>query len=305
MDKREFKKNFTGVGDVEFKIAATRAELLGAFALIYREYLLRGYILPQHYRAGLRITLFNLHPETIVFIAMRDGAIVATCSLIPDSILGLPMDMAYKLEGDSLREQKRKLCEGAYLSIDNELFGSKMFSLFNVAKLDFLLSLFKMVFQYAVRYSEYDDLCIVTDPKYAIFQFLPFDTFGGVKCYGYDRVWLKRKAAVLKRFDIRQVRMSLNGSGFAFAKRMALDRLLVKDELPPEVFKRSERLSHEDLRFFFFEKSDLLGSVQGEARKMIWAWYGLGEKDLEAWPEAPAGDPPLPTDRRRGGRRDG
>jgi len=51
MSRFSIKKNFSNIGKVEYKMATSRVELEGAASLIYREYLLRGFILPENYKS--------------------------------------------------------------------------------------------------------------------------------------------------------------------------------------------------------------------------------------------------------------
>jgi len=274
------KKTFPEIGEIEYKVASSRKELEGAFALIYKEYLLRGFILPEYYKSGLRITPHNILPGTTVFVALKDKEVVATNTIIPDTPLGLPLDMGYKEEADTLRRARRKICEGAYLAIKTELFGRGYFSMFNFKKLDFIFTLFKLMFQYALLHAQFDDLCIVTNPKYLMFKFLPFEVMGEVKYYGYDRITVNKKAAVLKRLDLRKMRKYINQPYKVIGKRLVLYKMFLADRIPERIYTQRFQFSLEDLRYFFVEKSDILEKAKQWQKEYIRSAYGLTQKEF-------------------------
>lgn len=266
MAKYSIKKNFSGIGEIEYKVASSRKELEGAFALIYKEYLLRSFILPRYYKSGLRIIPQNILPGTTVFVALKKKEVVATSTIIPDSVFGLPLDMGYKEEADGLRKSRRKICEGACLAIKTELFGRGYFSMFNFRKLDFIFTLFKLMFQYALFYSRFDDLCIVTNPRYMIFKFLPFEVIGDVKYYGYDRIAINKKIAVFKRLDLRKMRKYITQPYKIFGKRLVLYKIFLGNRIPQDIFKQRVKFSRRDLDYFFKEKSDILRNLKNAAQ---------------------------------------
>lgn len=279
MAKQSIKKVFPEIGKIEYKVASSREELEQSMALVYREYMVRGFILPKYYKSGLRITPHHMTPGAVTFIALKYGKVVATLTLIPDSPLGLPFDMGYETEADDLRKSGRKICEVGYLAIDSGLFGRGLFSMFNFKKIDFMFTLFKVLFQYAIFYAKMDDMCIVTNPKYMIFKFLPFQIMGKVKYYGYDRIAVKKKAAVFKRMDLRKMREHLNkhqGLGI----RQSLYKMFLSNRLPEETFQDIYCLNAKDLRYFFAEKSDILKSLKYKEAAYISDAYKLSKREL-------------------------
>ncbi|MCX5666690.1 MAG: hypothetical protein NTY34_00020 [Candidatus Omnitrophica bacterium] len=272
------KKTFPEIGEIEYKIVSSRDELEQSMALVYREYLMRGFILPKYYKSGLRITTHHITPGTAAFIALKDKKVVATIILMPDSPLGLPLDMGYKNEADKLRKDRRKICEVGYLSIDSGLFGRGLFSMFNFKKLDFMFTLFKMVFQYAIFHEKFDNMCIVTNPKYMIFKFLPFKAISDVKYYGYDRIVVKKKAAVFKSMDLDHMRKNLEDPHKIAGLRLSVYKIFLGSRIPQDAFKEKYLFSPEDLRYFFVEKSDILKGLKGVEKEHIMAHYKLTEE---------------------------
>lgn len=267
------KKTFANVGEIEYKLASTREEMEGALALVYKEYLIRGFILPKFYRSGLRLTLHNVVPGATVFIALKAKEIVGAVTLFPDSPLGLPMDEKYKEEADVLRRQGRKICEVGQLATKSGLFGPGLFSMFNFKKLDFVFSLFKMVFQYALSTKKFDDICIVVNPKALLFKFLLFEEMGEVKYYGFDRISINPKPAIAKRLDLRRVLEKAK-------KKQGLYKIFLGEILPEEVFQHSFHFTTADLKDFFVKKTDIFKKATEKELGFIASSYGLSKEAL-------------------------
>lgn len=183
------------------------------------------------------------------------------------------MDMAYKKEADKLRKAGRRISEAGCLAIKSELFGRGFFSMFNFSKLEFFFTLFKFLFQYAHYVAKLDDICIVTNPGYMIFRFLPFEHLGKVKYYGYDRVAVKRKAAVLKRLDLRKV------EGFG-VKKIALRKIFLENKIPAKTLESKLKFSQKELRYFFVEKSGILKGLKERQKEFVRRSFGLNKKVL-------------------------
>lgn len=267
------KKKISQLGEVEYKVVSCRKELEDAMALVYREYLRRGFILPKYYRSGLRITLHNATPGTTTFVAIKDKEVIGTVTLFPDSPLGLPMDEKYKEDLQGLRRQRRKICEVGQLATKSGLLGKGLFSMFNFRKLDFVFSLFKMVFQYALYYEKFDDLCIVVNPKALLFKFLPFDEIGEVKYYGFDHISINPKPAVAKKMDLRMIEERGR-------KRLGLYKIFIGRKLPLELFKDSYRFRASDLKYFFIKKSDVFRNATEKELGFIASSYGFPKEAL-------------------------
>jgi len=273
MNEKIIKKKIPEIGELEYKIVSTREEFEGAVELVYKEYLMRGFILPKYYKSDLRITLHHAHPDTATFVVLKNKRVLATATVIPDSPLGLPMDMGYKNETDKLRRAGRRICEAGYLAIESELFGRGLFSMFNFKKIDFMFSLFKLEFYYALSFQRFDDICIVTNPKYMIFKFLPFEIIGKVKYYGYDRASVKKKAAVAKKLDLHETEERMK-------VRIGLYKLFFNSAVPKDIFRNKYKFSREDLHYFFVEKSDVFRELNKKEKEFICSCYGLTDEEF-------------------------
>lgn len=269
------KKSFSDIGTICYKAASTKEEYEQALNLVYQEYLRRGYILKKYYKSELRLSIQNALQDTAIFIGVKDGEVVCSVTLMPDSPLGLPMDVKYQKEADDLRRKGRKVCEVGQLAMRSDMFGRRLFSMFNFNKLSFMFTLFKMAFQYAYFQHKMHDLLIVTNPQLMIFQFLPFEDIGPVKYYGYDRIAVKKKAAVAKRLDLTRV-------DDVAIKRMALKKMYLDDRIPAEIFENRFRMSKEDFYDLFCDKSHLFNEASGAQKKYLIEYYNLTEADINS-----------------------
>ena len=269
------KKDIFGIGTIEYKFVSSKDELEQACCLMYEEYERRGLILAKHYKTPCRVSLYHALPGTKVIIALKDGKVVGTTAIIPDSDLRLPMDTGYKEESEQIRKTGRKFFEIGYLAISSALFPRGIFSLFNFSKLEFMFGLFKFVFQYPLYEAKYDDICIVTDPKLMVFKFIPFKQIGPVKHYGFDYSSIKKKLAVLKILDLHQLEADMG------IKRIALRKLALDNKIPKSVLQNSYLMTLEDLRYFFVIKSDVLQKASVKEREYIRLCYGLSVEDFK------------------------
>ena len=266
-------KNFPDFGEVQYRIASSREEVERAYALVYDEYLKWGFILPEYYKSPMRMTIYNILPESVTCIAMQNDKALATVSIMPDSPLGMPMDDVYKEDVDKIRQAQRGICEVGQLAIKTELFGFKFFSMFNFNKLDFIFTLFRLCFQYVLHCGKFDDICIVTNPKYMIFKFLPFEVIGELKYYGYDRMSVKKKPAVPKRLDVKDSARWLD-------EKPGLKKMLIGEEIPREIFEHRFKFTPQDLHYFAVEKSDILKNAEPWQKEFIRKSYGLSEEEF-------------------------
>lgn len=100
-----------------FRIAASPSERLAAFRLAYDKYVAKGMLRPNPYR--LRVTEFHLLETTAVFVAVRDGHVIGTATLIRDGALGLPMDDVHWETTSAARRRGITVGEASGLAIHN------------------------------------------------------------------------------------------------------------------------------------------------------------------------------------------
>ena len=164
------------LGDIDrpaIKSAENRDEFSQAFGLVYKEYLSSGYI-PEPKTTEILYNIYHLLPETTVFIAKSYLTVVSTLTQIFDSdLFGLPMDLLYRKELDSLREKDRKIAEITGLATQKSFRWKNIF-----------MYLCKAMLWHA-RYHGVNDLCITVNPKHVRFykNIFLFEQFGPEKHY--------------------------------------------------------------------------------------------------------------------------
>lgn len=110
---------------VVFKLAETREELEGAFALLHDSYVDVGLMKPDP--SGLRVTSYHAIPSSVTLIGKAGAEVVATLTIIADSKLGLPSDQFVDLS--KLRQGGNRLAEISALAIKKEYKGKLLFHL--------------------------------------------------------------------------------------------------------------------------------------------------------------------------------
>lgn len=155
------------------KIAENIDEHRQAFSLVYQEYAQSGYI-PNPKPHGEVFSVFNLFPETAVFVVKSYLTVISTLTQFYDSeLFGLPMDSIYHEELKDLRTDRRRIVEIGALATQCDYRWQNLF-----------MFLCQIMYWYA-RYKGADDLCITVNPKHVRFYktiFL-FEEFGPEKAY--------------------------------------------------------------------------------------------------------------------------
>jgi hypothetical protein len=156
---------------VTVKQAETQEELEAAYRLVHQSYVEAGYMDPHP--SGLRVRAFEVLPQTATFIAVENGEVIGTISLIVDSPLGLPMEESYREEVNALRAQGRKIAEVSSLAVAK---GSRNLGIF--------VRLCKYMTLFAISVGV-EDLCIAISPEHAPFfkEVYLFETMGEVRSY--------------------------------------------------------------------------------------------------------------------------
>lgn len=153
-------------------IASTVGEYIQAAALVHDSYVARGIM--QSHGSGVRMTHYLALPSTTVFVAVVQGQVVGTVSLVVDSGSGLPMEKIYGKEVQAIRVQGRVVAEVGALSLSPA---------HRRVGLTFLL--YKALYQCAAKLLGVDDLVIAVHPKAEdIYRAnLLFERLGPVKNY--------------------------------------------------------------------------------------------------------------------------
>jgi hypothetical protein len=98
-------------------IANTKAFREAAFRLVYDVYTSKGYALKVRPESAMLCTIQFMHPETIIFLVLKGEEPVGTATVVPDSPLGLAVDLIFPEPLASLRKEGRRLCEVSSLAV--------------------------------------------------------------------------------------------------------------------------------------------------------------------------------------------
>ena len=159
--------------DLQYRIAASHEDRAAAFRLAYSSYLRAGLTEPNWH--GMRVTPYHLLPTTEVFVAVCDGEIISTVSLMLDGELGLPMESVYEQEIARRRRQGLRMGELSCLA-DRRGDPKRCFSVY--------VRLCRLAVQYA-RHRGLHELVVAVHPRHLRFyqRFMAFTPIGDKKAY--------------------------------------------------------------------------------------------------------------------------
>ncbi len=98
---------------LQFRVAETHDELAAAYRILHDAYVAMGYMAPDP--SGMRITAWHALPTTTTLIALRDGEVVGTVSVIENGVLGLPLDRIF--DTTAIKQWHRRVVEISALAI--------------------------------------------------------------------------------------------------------------------------------------------------------------------------------------------
>lgn len=98
-----------------FRTAKNWSDRHAAFELIYQSYLLRGQAAPN--RIGMRVTPYQIHSNSQIFVGTHAGRVAATVTLVRDGALGLPMEQMFGQEVEQLRRADGEVAEASCLVV--------------------------------------------------------------------------------------------------------------------------------------------------------------------------------------------
>jgi hypothetical protein len=232
-----------------FKIAQEKDEFETACRLVHDQYVRRGYMTPNE--SGLRLSIWHALPEATTFIGKKDGQLVNTVTLFPDSPLGLPMDAAYKKELDQLRNKGRKIAEVGALATHPAI---------QFEDQTVLMHGNKILHTYSRDHLGVDDLVIAINPRHEWLysHILLFEKIGDVTSYDY----VKKAPAVAYRINLQSAAENYRAVYDRKAPENNLYRFFFTDnsacvELPD----RNATVcfwDEEKIKYFFEEKTQLL-----------------------------------------------
>jgi hypothetical protein len=216
--------------DVTIGPVRSRADLEGAFRLLYKNYLRCGYC--ESSETGMLVPAFALLPETVTFVAKHLDEVVSTVSLIPDSPFRFPIDEIFSPELDRLRTAGRRLAEVGMLADRRE---------FSPRRLGHLLKLYRLIIRYSQQRLDMQDLCFAVHPHHAAF----YEKYFLAKPQGETRYFpeVKNNPAVfmlmrLEEFLPEQVRNE------------RIRKFFFEETISPEAFDDPYRMTEQDVADF-------------------------------------------------------
>lgn len=137
---------------LKFKVAETQEELEQAFAILHDAYVRDGLMKPHP--SGLRVTKFHSLPSTTTLIAVENGTVVGTVSLVRRNSFGLPLESIFSI--DHLTNGNR-VAEVSSLAIKNGMQRQRGRLLF---------PLLKFMYHYSTEYFGVSHFVIAVNPKW-------------------------------------------------------------------------------------------------------------------------------------------
>ncbi|MBW2568347.1 MAG: hypothetical protein JRD93_18225 [Deltaproteobacteria bacterium] len=228
-------------------VAQTHDELKQAFSLVYKEYLRAGYV-KKAVPSKMLVNIYNLLPETVVWIVKSNHTVVSTLTEIFDSPLGLPIDEVYEKELDELRSEERRIVEISALAIHKKHRWQNAY-----------MPLFRGMLQHALS-RRATDLCVAVNPKHKSFykNILLFEDIGGKK--NYPKV---SAPSVALRLDLTTAEKKLeqiygrmkpesNLHEYFFQKNA------IEDSPVEEFFQKKKEMDSNVIQYFFVKKNKIL-----------------------------------------------
>ncbi len=139
-----------------FKIARSQAELSDAYRILHDSYVELGYAVTQ--ASGMRIVKYFALPSTTTLIALFDGKVVGTISIIRRGSFGLPADSVFDVS--EFVNRNEVIAEISSLAIASD-FRQKRGALF--------LPLLKYFWEYTERFMTLDSIVISVSPSMSDF----------------------------------------------------------------------------------------------------------------------------------------
>jgi len=137
---------------VVFKLAETRPERDAAFRVLHDAYVNQGLIEPRPGR--LYVPPFSLLPDSTILVAVVEGAVRGTLTLVEDSALGLPMEALYREEVERVRHRGRRLAEVSATAVSGGEKGRGL-----------ALMLYALLFRWSYLHRDIDDLLVAVHPR--------------------------------------------------------------------------------------------------------------------------------------------
>lgn len=249
------------------RIAQTQEELSEAYRILQESYEEMGYAQPT--QSGMRITKYYSLPTTTTFIALWDGVVIGTMSIIQQSTMGLPAESSFNLK--DLQKNGSRVAEISSLAIHKN---------FRHQRGKVFLPLCKFLHDYSRDHLKLDYSVITVNPAwvdfyegYLLFRRLPtkkvekYDFANGAPAVGLYIDW--------NQFDENYQNVYGNKpaekNAFLFFKSKDLKGL----QFPDRKFQVSQDpvLSPEMMDYFFRQQSTIFNQLSEKEIQALWSAY--------------------------------
>ncbi len=268
-------------GMVTYKIATEREEIERSFELVWDSYVKVGLQPPDS--EPIRFTKYHLLPTTKIFIAIhrpelleekpdyerlkQPGEIVGTLTLVPDSLIGLPMEEVCSCEVTRLRQIGSKAAEVVALAVKPEF-----------RRLNVMMYLYQLMFEYAKLTQVSDLTCSVTKRHISFYRStLLFQPMSDLRAYsaanGLD---VQCHRLNLDRFHKTLLQEHL-------AKMFDADLYTFFFTANPEVGRQmgmGEPWNEEMLRYFLAERTRFIEKLDAKTLKVLRQLYAQRNKNF-------------------------
>lgn len=251
---------------ITFKIADTKEELEQSFRLLHDMYVRERFIEPHP--SGMRISLYNAAPFTVVMVGKKENEVVLTTTLYVDSFLGIPAENTFREEIGLLRAQGRYIAEVGSLAARTDIRNTDQ---------TIQLYLQKMILLYALNYLKLDDMVITAVKKHQLY----YRYIHLLDSIGEPRHYENANNTVVTplRQNLENIEQRYRKAYHYLPPEKKLDRFLFEEDstcisLPEE--KAPVRVWDTQLAEYFFCKStDIFADRESKKVSRIRSYYHL------------------------------
>lgn len=251
----------------EFRVARTKEELELCYGIVHREWERIGYVrggYPQRY------SVYNALPTTTTFVGVTKpgGEVFMTATLIPDSAIGMPIDVVFKDKLAEYRAAGKKIAEVSMLAFDSFADSTESKEI-EGKRLTFLVQMFRLILSYARR-KGVELFCVKVHTRHAaLYEKLMFDDFGEI-----------RMMPLLSDMPVRGKILDI-AKATHFCEEPEHASLFVcssffgssTDEPLSAGFSEKYRFTEQDLMYFFVEKRSIFQEISLEELAVIKSLY--------------------------------
>lgn len=277
--RRMMTVSYDEPAQLEMRIARTQSELEQSYRILHDSYVDQGYMQPNP--TGMRIIKYFALPSTTNLIALWDGKVVATISIIRRTSFGLPLENIFNI--DNLCTNDEAIAEVSSLAIAKE---------FRLSRGALFFPFCKFFFQYSMNYLRLQRAVIAVNPSMADFYegALGFKVIQNKVIAKYD--FANGNPAVGMWADLKGLESSLN-KWYLHNKDKKKNLAYFFNEHEFNFIKYPDRsyvkavdpvLTAGDVDFFFVKNSNILNELSSKERKALESMYPdyFISKDLQA-----------------------